>query len=163
MAEKTADETATNRAIGGKIGKIELRQVPRLTIDWTLDALQNRPAQFSGRASRAEYWCFTLAVLVLSVAVSVISAALAYTPISVSVLTAISIAASVILCLPVLPVGARRLHDTNRSGWWLLLWLVPIAGWAALIYFTLLEGGEGENRYGKPARKTPYETQNNRL
>jgi uncharacterized membrane protein YhaH (DUF805 family) len=69
-------------------------------------------AEFNGRATRPEYWWFFLAVFLASAAASVISQALC---------ALIGIAT----LLPMLAAGARRLHDTNRSGWWQLLGLVP--------------------------------------
>jgi len=50
--------------------------------------------------------------------------------------------------LPYLGVGARRLHDTGRSGWWLLLLLIPFIGWVVLLIFYVLESQAGENQYG---------------
>jgi len=69
--------------------------------------------EFEGRASRAEYWWFLLAVLLAGAAASVISYRL-YALVSL------------ITFLPLVAVGARRLHETNRSGWWQLLALVPL-------------------------------------
>ena len=63
------------------------------------------------------------------------------------ILWMISVAA---LLLPLLAVGARRLHDSNHSGWWQLLGLVPLAGWLVLVIFFLLPGDETENRHGAP-------------
>ena len=54
-----------------------------------------------------------------------------------------------ILALPLLSVGTRRLHDTGKSGWWLLLGLVPVAGWLVLAIFFALEGDKHPNRYGE--------------
>lgn len=54
----------------------------------------------------------------------------------------------VALLLPLLAVGTRRLHDSNHSGWWQLMALIPIAGWLVLLIFFLLPGGEDENRFG---------------
>ena len=50
--------------------------------------------------------------------------------------------------LPFLCVTVRRLHDTGRSGWWILTLLVPFIGWLVLLYFMVLEGDEGPNLYG---------------
>ena len=63
------------------------------------------------------------------------------------ILWMISVAA---LLLPLLAVGARRLHDSNHSGWWQLLALIPVAGWLVLIIFFLLPGEEEDNRFGAP-------------
>ena len=55
---------------------------------------------------------------------------------------------SLALLIPLLAVGARRLHDSNHSGWWQLMALIPVAGWMVLLVFMLLPGDEQDNRYG---------------
>ncbi len=55
---------------------------------------------------------------------------------------------SLLLLIPLLAIGARRLHDSNHSGWWQLMILVPVAGWIVLFVFMLLPGDDDENRYG---------------
>ena len=55
---------------------------------------------------------------------------------------------SLALFLPGLAVGARRLHDLDRTGWWLLLYLLPLIGWLVLLVFFVLRGTEGSNRFG---------------
>jgi uncharacterized membrane protein YhaH (DUF805 family) len=77
---------------------------------------------FTGRASRPEYWWFFLFCLLASCVISVFSYGLS---------TLFSLAT----VLPSLAVGARRLHETNRSGWWQLLWLLPVIGWIIIIIF----------------------------
>ena len=86
-------------------------------------------ADFTGRASLPEFWWWVLFILVASAALGTISDKL-------------SGAFSVVTLLPQLAVGARRLHDTNRSGWLLLLWLVPVIGWIILIVFFAQESKE---------------------
>jgi uncharacterized membrane protein YhaH (DUF805 family) len=49
-----------------------------------------------------------------------------------------------------LAVGARRLHDTDRSGWWQLLWILPVIGWIIMIVFQATAGQAGDNRFGSP-------------
>lgn len=90
-------------------------------------------ATFEGRASRSEYWWFFLFTLLASVASSIVSETL-------------SALFSLGVLLPSLAVGARRLHDINRSGWFLLLWLIPIVGWIVLIVWAVQEGKE-PNRF----------------
>ena len=58
------------------------------------------------------------------------------------------IIASLATLLPSLAVGARRLHDTNRSGWWQLLWIIPLIGWIIVIIFLVEEGKSTDNQYG---------------
>ena len=50
--------------------------------------------------------------------------------------------------LPSIAVGTRRLHDLDRSGWWQLLWFVPIVGWLVVLYFFVIKGTAGNNRFG---------------
>ena len=54
------------------------------------------------------------------------------------------------LVIPLFAVGARRLHDTNKSGWWQLFALIPLAGWIALAIFLLLASEQDSNRFGPP-------------
>ena len=79
-------------------------------------------ADFNGRASRPEYWWFALFVFLVSAVLSMVS----------NVLPGIFAVATL---LPSLAVAARRLHDTERSGWWLLIGLVPMVGFIVLIVF----------------------------
>ena len=96
---------------------------------------------FSGRSRRQEYWIFTLISTIISIALSVVDG-IAGNP---GILQGIYALAVV---LPSLGVGIRRLHDTGRSAWWLLIVLIPILGWIALIVFYATDGEPGENRYG---------------
>jgi len=90
-------------------------------------------ASFDGRASRSEYWWFVLFTFLVSMGTGIISETLSGL-FSLSVL------------LPSLAVGARRLHDTDRSGWFLLLWFIPVLGWIVLVIWAIQEGKE-PNRY----------------
>jgi uncharacterized membrane protein YhaH (DUF805 family) len=84
-------------------------------------------ADFAGRATRSEYWWFALFVVLVSAATSVVSNTLG-TLFSLAVL------------VPSLAAAARRLHDTNRSGWWQLIALMPVIGTIVLIVFLAQEG-----------------------
>jgi uncharacterized membrane protein YhaH (DUF805 family) len=83
-------------------------------------------ADFSGRASRPEYWWFFLFNILVSAVLAIFSQGL-------------SSLFSLATLVPRLAVGARRLHETNRSGWWQLLWLVPVVGWIVIIIFLAQE------------------------
>ncbi len=83
-------------------------------------------ADFSGRASRPEYWWFFLFNFLVSAGLAMFSQGL-------------SSLFSLATLVPRLAVGARRLHETNRSGWWQLLWLVPVVGWIVIIIFLAQE------------------------
>lgn len=90
-------------------------------------------ATFEGRASRSEYWWFFLFTFLASMAAGIIS-------------ETFSALFSLAVLLPSLAVGARRLHDTDRSGWFLLLWFIPFIGWIVLIIFAIQDGKE-PNRF----------------
>ena len=92
-------------------------------------------ADFNGRAKRPEYWWFFLFVFLLGLVTGAVS----------EVLNAI---VALVTILPSFAVGARRLHDTNRSGWWQLLWLIPIIGWIVVIIFMAKEGESSDNQFG---------------
>jgi uncharacterized membrane protein YhaH (DUF805 family) len=99
-------------------------------------------ANFSGRAIRSEYWWFVLAYIVAYLVVAIVDYVL-----GVQLLTAIL---SLALLIPSIAVGVRRLHDLDKSGWWLLLGLIPLVG-LILIYWFAQPGTPGPNRFGPPA------------
>ncbi len=110
--------------------------------------LLNKYATFSGRARRSEYWWWYLFVTIVFLVASVIDRAIGFT---YSDLTLgggwLATIAAIVFLVPNLAVGVRRLHDTGRSGWWLLIGLVPLIGWIVLLYFFVLDS-ENDNQYG---------------
>ena len=92
-------------------------------------------ADFAGRAQRPEFWWFALFCFLVSIALSFVS-------------SMISIVFSVATLVPTLAVGARRLHDTNRTGWWQLIGLIPVLGIIVLIVFFATKGDDAANQYG---------------
>jgi uncharacterized membrane protein YhaH (DUF805 family) len=100
---------------------------------------------FSGRARRAEYWWWYLFVLLLSgVALFVDINAF---PSSSGIGPAYGLA-SLAVILPNISVTVRRLHDTGRSGWWILLGLIPLIGALILLYWMIKRGDQGANEFG---------------
>jgi uncharacterized membrane protein YhaH (DUF805 family) len=116
-------------------------------MEWMTMPLR-RYAEFSGRSRRKEYWMFTLMLAILNFVIGIVESTMGlagtvgglYGPLSLLVMLAILV--------PYLAVGARRLHDTGRSGWWLLIGLIPIIGAIVLLIFFVLEGTKGPNEYG---------------
>ncbi|HIE1101898.1 MULTISPECIES: DUF805 domain-containing protein [Stenotrophomonas] len=110
-----------------------------------------RYTQFSGRASRSEFWWFQLFVLILFLPVMVLGYLGALNGSNtLSLLSGgLNIVLSLGLFLPMISVAVRRLHDTDRSGWWYLLAFIPIIGLVMLV-FMLLPGTPGDNRFGAP-------------
>jgi uncharacterized membrane protein YhaH (DUF805 family) len=108
-------------------------------MNWYLEVLK-KYAVVSGRARRREYWYFVLFNLIIFIILTIIDYAINSAIIS----TIYSLA----VLIPSIAVGVRRLHDTNRTGWWLLIGLIPIIGWIVLIIFMVQDSQKGENQYG---------------
>ena len=98
-------------------------------------------AVFTGRARRSEYWWFFLFAVIIGVIVDVIDLA-AKSPI-------IGLLVELALLLPSLAVGIRRLHDISRSGWWILIGLIPLVGTIILIVWSAQDSSPGTNEYGE--------------
>ncbi|MDZ7673042.1 MAG: DUF805 domain-containing protein [Halanaerobiales bacterium] len=96
----------------------------------------NEYDEFRGRVSRKKFWMFVLISTIISVLLVFIN-------------IGIFLVYSLLVLLPSLGVTARRLHDTNRSAWFLLLELVPIIGGIYILILCAEEGTTGENEYGK--------------
>lgn len=111
-------------------------------IEWAKTALR-RWKDFSGRARRKEYWSYTIASFVAVLIATIVDRAIFGEGKNV-----ISALLSLGLLVPTLAAYFRRLHDSGKSGWWLLLWLVPIVGWIVIFIFTLLDSQPGGNKYG---------------
>jgi uncharacterized membrane protein YhaH (DUF805 family) len=111
-----------------------------------------RYADFEGRSRRSEFWAFTALIwgLLIFGAVSL--------AVSGSTATgSIWIIGMFSFVIPGLAVSVRRLHDSGKSGWWLLLLFVPFAGAAALFIFYLMDSTHGPNRYGEdPKGRAPF-------
>jgi uncharacterized membrane protein YhaH (DUF805 family) len=101
-------------------------------------------ADFKGRARRPEYWWWTLFNVLLSIPLALLDVAIE----GANGRGMLSNLVSLALLLPSLAVGARRLHDTDRRGWWQLLWFIPLIGWIIVIVFLCQRGTEGPNRFG---------------
>jgi uncharacterized membrane protein YhaH (DUF805 family) len=97
-------------------------------------------AKFTGRSRRAEYWQYILFIVVVSVALSLVDAV-----IGTGVLSAVF---SLGAFIPSIAVGVRRLHDTGRSGWWMLILFIPLVGAIWLLVLVCLDSKPGDNAYG---------------
>jgi uncharacterized membrane protein YhaH (DUF805 family) len=99
-------------------------------------------ATFPGRAARSEFWYWQLFLTAAGVAVAIVDAVLGLHS------KPLGLIFYLVTLVPTLAVGARRLHDTGRSAWWLLLWLVPLIGWIVLLIWLCTKGSNGYNGYG---------------
>ena len=145
-------------------------------IDWAKRPLQ-KYADFTGRAPRAEYWWFVLATIIVFVVLSIIEGIVGLNKMIMGVYGPLTALLWLGILVPTISVGVRRLHDTNRSGWWLLLLvpyliaagmmmrsmaagsavgfgsagllgLVGLACCIVLLVFYCLPGTSGDNQYG---------------
>lgn len=121
-------------------------------LDWALLPLK-RYADFSGRSRRKEYWMFTLMVMVVYLAISLVFG-LGDPVDSIGEAAGAGIGALIILgvalafFIPGLAVTVRRFHDQDKTGWLAALGLIPFVGGLILLVFMCLEGTRGPNRYG---------------
>lgn len=120
-------------------------------MDWYFKVLKNYVG-FGGRARRKEYWMFILVSFVLAGVLSIVDKILGWERASgEGVLSSIY---GLLVLLPTLAVQFRRLHDTDRSAWWLLIWLIPIVGWLVIVVFNCQAGTVGENRFGPDPKQS---------
>lgn len=121
-------------------------------MNWYLAVLK-KYAVFNGRASRSEFWFFVLINFVIALGISFIesmlgiSSAYGYGPIG-------GLYALAIL-LPAIGVAIRRLHDSGRTGFWLLVGFIPFIGALILIVLYVLDSEPGANQYGEPVKGLP--------
>ena len=121
-------------------------------MSWFLVAVK-KYAVFEGRARRKEYWFFVLFYLIFAFVLGFIDG-LAGT---VQAQTDIGLFGTIFgfaLLLPSLAVAVRRLHDTGRSGWWVLINLIPVIGMIVFIVFAVQDSQPGENRFGPNPKET---------
>jgi uncharacterized membrane protein YhaH (DUF805 family) len=109
-------------------------------MNWYLKCLKQY-ADFSGRARRKEYWMFFLFNLIFGVVANVLDFAL-------GVGGVFSLLYLLGLLIPNLAVMVRRLHDIDKSGWWIFIVLIPLIGSIWLLVLLATDGSTGENQYG---------------
>ncbi|MBZ0128968.1 MAG: DUF805 domain-containing protein [Rhodobacteraceae bacterium] len=101
---------------------------------------------FEGRAPRSEYWWWVVFLLAGNLATAFLEATII--GIAGNGPPLMSSVFSLVVFLPHLAVMVRRLHDTNRSGFWFFIVFVPLVGWLILLYFLIIEGTRGPNDFG---------------
>ncbi|KQN91643.1 hypothetical protein ASE90_02280 [Sphingomonas sp. Leaf67] len=120
-------------------------------MEWMLLPLK-RYFEVRGRSRRMEYWMFSLFSALVGVVATIIDSVFGFDMESTGPVGGIS---SIALFIPGLTVAFRRLHDTDRSAWWMLLVFLPIIGWIWLFVLFVTDGTPGPNRFGADP-KDPY-------
>jgi uncharacterized membrane protein YhaH (DUF805 family) len=115
-----------------------------MNFDWFLNPIKNHYADFEGRATLKEFWMFILYWLLISIGLYILSGIIGGAAKLIHTLIAL------VIFVPSLAIGARRLHDTGKSGWWQLLCLIPFIGVIILIVLLAQKGEAGANQYGSP-------------
>lgn len=109
-------------------------------MNWYLEVLK-KYLVFEGRARRTEFWMFALINFIISIVLGFVGGV-------VGIGSSLRVIYSLAVLLPSIAVAVRRLHDTDRSGWWLLVGLVPLIGWIVLLVFYVQDSQPGSNRFG---------------
>jgi len=119
-------------------------------MDWYVKVLKHY-ADFSGRARRKEYWYFILINFLINMGIAFASGLIggvSQDPSMASGMIILPLLYNLAVFIPSMAVGVRRLHDTNRSGWWLLISMIPLVGAIVLIIFFVEDSQPGSNEYG---------------
>ena len=116
-------------------GPVDFQSAIKLQIDNVLN--------FNGRAGLSAYWWYALALFIVSIVISIVSAV-----IGVLAITLLFDLVSIVIGLSGLSVAVRRLHDSDKTGWLLLLGIIPIIGTIAVIVLLVLPSTPGPNRFG---------------
>lgn len=114
-------------------------------MNWYL-AVLTKYADFKGRAQRQEFWMFVLINFLIGIGLGIIDSMF-----GIGILEGLYVLA---VLVPGLAVGARRLHDTGRTGWWQLIALIPLIGVIVLIIFFVQDSDPGDNQYGANPKST---------
>lgn len=122
-------------------------------VNWYIEVLKKYTV-FSGRARRKEYWFFVLFNVLVSIALTFIDGVTG-TLSAESGVGLLSGLYGLAVLVPSIAVGVRRLHDIGRSGWWLLIVLVPLLGVLVLLVFAVLDSQPGSNEYGPNPKEVP--------
>ena len=114
-------------------------------MSWFIIALK-KYATFSGRSQRSEYWYYLLFYLIIYVVLILVDGMIGTTSKSgIGILSGIF---ALGMLLPSLAVAVRRLHDTGRTGWWILINFIPLIGFIVLLVFFVQDSESGANKYG---------------
>lgn len=124
--------------------KIDNPEEQYTIIDWTKKCFENY-ANFSGRARRKEFWLFYLALIIVGIVAQIIDILIH------SNMGIVNLLWNLATFIPILAAGARRLHDTGRSGWWQLL-VFTIIGIIPLVIFWASDTKQENNKWGQPAK-----------
>lgn len=117
-------------------------------LNYAVNCVTQKYADFSGRARRAEYWSFALCSSVISGILGML-----YNWTNAGIFQILGSVFSLAILVPGLALAWRRLHDIGKSGAWYLIGLIPIVGWIILIVWFCKEGDRGPNMFGSDPKE----------
>jgi uncharacterized membrane protein YhaH (DUF805 family) len=138
----------------GGCGRLSEQNEPEgQRVNWYFEVLR-KYAVFDGRARRKEYWYFQLGNLIVSICLAFIDEATGtFDPqVGWGLLGGVYM---LVILVPAVGVTIRRLHDTDRTGWWALAGLIPVFGAILLLIFAAEDGTHGDNRFGPDPKQSP--------
>jgi uncharacterized membrane protein YhaH (DUF805 family) len=158
-----SNENVENSRFCGECGKslsastvvgigVELAELPMVDFGTAIKLGFQRYFDFKARSTRAEYWWWSLFTIgVFFIALFIDGMTGTYNEdIGYGVLSGLF---SLAIFIPDVALGIRRLHDINRTGWWILLWFVIVVGWIVLFVWSIEKGDKGTNKYGPDPRE----------
>ena len=152
LAQAVPQIQAATPTVKPKPFKATVNKEPSL-LDLAISAVKHKYLLFSGRASRKVFWAVMLFSVLISFALQLLYTLGFAISDNLGLLLALPFVIFALgMLIPQLAVSVRRLHDTDKSGWWLLLGLIPIFGIIALIVLFSLASSAGDNRFGEPAQ-----------
>lgn len=122
-------------------------------LEWALLPLK-RYADFSGRSRRKEYWSFVLGIVVVAILLGIVEGIVGLSGSVAGLYGPLTLLLVLGIIVPSIAVQVRRFHDQDKSGWFVLLGLIPFVGGIIVLVFMFLEGTKGPNRFG-PDPKDP--------
>jgi len=125
-------------------------------MNWYLNVLR-KYKEFEGRAGRSEFWYAYLINVITLFVLGLVDWWLGLFSEEMQ-MGLLSTMYALAVFLPMLAVKIRRLHDTDHSGWWVFVVLVPVIGWIILLIWLVTEGTEGENQYGEDQQEVLAES-----
>ena len=138
---------------GSAVNEITYTEMPMVDFGAAIRLGFQRYTDFTGRSTRAEYWWWSLFTFIVSLILIPLDAATGTFDETAS-MGLFGALFTVVTTIPSISVGVRRLHDINKSGWWILLWLVFVLGWIIVIKWAVEKGDKSVNKYGANPRQS---------
>lgn len=119
-------------------------------MEWYMTIIKERYKQFTGRAGRSEFWTFAIVNFLIVAALGVVGTVFSFIGLGFigTITSLLSFVYSIAVLLPLAAVGVRRLQDTDKSGWLMLLGLIPFIGWIGLGYLLAQPSNPDTNQFG---------------